>query len=634
MNDIISVSEKKWRERPHDPRHAISISQQLGLPEIIGRILASRNVLPHEAEMFLQPTLREFLPDPFHLKDMEKAARRIADEIITNRLQFAGADSERDTTKQNFQEKNSLQSPETSGSSQKPEVCRGSNIKSTISIFGDYDVDGATSSALLVRYFRAFGIEPLVHIPDRIKEGYGPNTAALLSLKERGANIVITVDCGTLAFEPLAKAKEAGLDVIVIDHHKGERQMPECYALVNPNRFDETSQHTQLAACGVTFLLLVAINKVLRDLPDASCKPLTLPDLIQLLDIVALGTICDVVPLTGANRALVTQGLKVMGMRGNPGINAAMDIAKLMEAPNTYHAGFVIGPRINAGGRVGKPDLGTRLLSTEDKIEAKYIAAELDVFNAERKAIESLVQQEAMLDATTLPDSDAVIIVGREGWHPGVIGIVAGRLKEHFGKPVAVISLKDGTGKASARSITGIDLGAAVIEANNAGILLGGGGHTMAAGFSIHEDYIPKLRDFLNERLAEQVLHISREKILHIDGIISLQGINADLVRLIEKAGPFGAGNHSVRLLLQKVKTVRADIIGDGHVRAILVDAGIGNSTSLKSMAFRSADTPVGQALLGSRGKVLHIAGQAKINSWQGRETVDFFIDDVAYNNE
>ena len=650
MNGITSVSGKKWCERPHNPHHALSISQQLGLPEIMGRILSSRNIQPHEAEMFLHPTLREFLPDPFHLKDMEKAARRIAEEILTNNKHSRGHAEESFTT-----------TPRSEGISVSEGGVSPLQQTNTIAIFGDYDVDGATSSALLVRYFRALGIEPLVHIPDRIKEGYGPNTAALLALKEKGAKLVITVDCGTLAFEPLAEAKKAGLDVIVIDHHKGDVQMPECYALVNPNRVDETSPHTQLAACGVTFLLLVAINKILRELQSkniaetarerggvlhddpageskqsldgGSVPPInpTLPDLLQFLDIVALGTICDVVPLTGVNRALVTQGLKIMGKRNNPGINAAMDIAGLMEAPSTYHAGFIIGPRINAGGRVGKPDLGTRLLSTEDVFEAKSIATELDVFNAERKAIEALVQEEAMQDAANLPESDAVIVIGRSGWHPGVIGIVAGRIKEHFGKPTAVIALKDGIGKASARSITGIDLGAAVIAAHQSGVLLGGGGHAMAAGFSINEESIPALRTFFNERLATQVQMLAHEKMLHIDGIVSVPGINIDLVRFIEKAGPFGSGNHSVRLMLQKVKTVRADIIGDGHVRAILVEAGPVNSTSLKSMAFRSASTPVGQTLLNSRGKILHIAGQAKINIWQGRESVDFFVDDVAF---
>lgn len=619
MIDILSVSGRKFIERPHNEQDALAIAQQLGVPEIIGKILAGRNITPHQAEGFLQPTLREFLPDPFHLRDMEKAARRIAEEAMSNESQVVS----RASTRVHGGVFHDAPAGEIARS-----VIGGSVPHSTIAIFGDYDVDGATSSALLVRYFRELGIEPLVHIPDRIKEGYGPNTPALLALKERGAKVIITVDCGTLAFEPLAEAKKAGLDVIVVDHHKGDVQMPECYALVNPNRMDETSPHTQLAACGVTFLLMVAINKILKE--QFSVK--NAPDLLKFLDIVALGTICDVVPLTGVNRALVAQGLKIMGKRSNTGIAACMDVARLMEAPGTYHAGFIVGPRINAGGRVGKPDLGVRLLSTDDPLEAAAIARELDQFNAERKAIESLVLQEAMQDAEALPASDAVILVGREGWHPGVIGIVAGRLKEHLHKPVAVIAFENGTGKASARSISGIDLGAAVIAAHQSGILLGGGGHAMAAGFSIDRDSVQALREFFNARLAEKVLELAREKVLHIDGLVSLQGITTDLARQIEKAGPFGSGNYPVRLLLSNVRVVRTDIVGDGHVRAILVDGGTGaSSASLKTMAFRSAETPIGQALLSARGKQLHIAGQAKINVWQGRESVDFLVDDVAF---
>ena len=578
--DIISVSGKVWRARPHESREALAISQQQGVHELMGRILASRHVTAQDAEAFLKPTLRALLPDPFLLKDMDKAASRIAKAI-------AG--------------------------------------KETIAVFGDYDVDGATSSALLIRYFRALRMAPLVHIPDRMKEGYGPNTPALLSLKERGASLVITVDCGTMAFEPLKAAKEAGLDVIVVDHHKGDVDMPQAFAIVNPNRFDETSTHTQLAACGVTFLVLVAVNKLLREAGQTG------PDLLPLLDLVALGTICDVVPLTGANRALVSQGLKILRQRVNAGISAAQDTAKLNEAPGTYHAGFIIGPRINAGGRVGKSDLGVRLLTTDDALEAQAIAQELNHFNGERKAIESVVLEEAMQDALAVPESDAVIMVARKGWHAGVIGIVASRLKDHFHKPTAVIALNDGIGKASARSVTGIDLGAAVVAATHAGHLLAGGGHAMAAGFTIAEPKLEALRGFFNQQFTPMMAKLSRERILHIDGIISLRGLNAELVHLIEEAGPFGAGNPSVRLQLAPAKVVNATIVGENHIRVILTDAGAGaSSQGLKAMAFRSVGTPLGDILLNTKGRALHIAGQARLNNWQGRETVDFFIDDAA----
>jgi single-stranded-DNA-specific exonuclease len=585
--DIISVSGQRWVLRPYDVRNALAISQQLGISELMGRVIAGRNVAIHQAESFLKPTLRELLPDPFHLKDMEKAARRIAEEVT--RVQKSGDND-------------------------------------TIAVFGDYDVDGATSSALLIRYFRALGIQILVHIPDRMKEGYGPNIPALLSLGERGAKIIITVDCGTMASEPLKAAKEAGLDVIVVDHHKSDTVLPEAFAIVNPNRSDEASPHKQLAACGVTFLLMVAINKILKE------SGIQVPNLLSFLDIVALGTICDVVPLTGVNRALVTQGLKVMRSRGNTGIAAAMDTAKLAEAPGTYHAGFIIGPRINAGGRVGKSDLGVRLLATDDPNEAKMIAEELNHFNNERKAIESLVLEEAMEDAARLPSSDAVIIVAREGWHPGVIGIVAGRLKEHFNKPTAVIALADGIGKASARSITGIDLGLEIIAACQHGHLLGGGGHAMAAGFSIEQAKITSLRDFLNKRLGRNMAALGKERIIMIDSIISLKGCSTELVQLMEQAGPFGAGNPGIRLMLSNIKVIRADIAGENHVRVICCEAGAdASSGSLKAMAFRSSATPLGEALLNAKGRAMHIIGQARINNWQGRETVDFFIDDVAF---
>jgi single-stranded-DNA-specific exonuclease len=578
--DIISVSGNRWRMRQHDARHALAISQQLGVHELLGRILASRNITPEQAEAFLKPTLRALLPDPFLLKDMDKAANRIAESIRN---------------------------------------------KETVAVFGDYDVDGATSSALLIRYFRALGMQALVHIPDRMKEGYGPNAPALLSLKERGATLVITVDCGTMAFEPLKVAKDAGLDVIVVDHHKGDVQMPEAFAIVNPNRFDEASPHTQLAACGVTFLVMVAVNKLLRESGTA------VPDLLPFLDLVALGTICDVVPLTGANRALVSQGLKILRQRANAGISAAQDSAKLNEAPGTYHAGFIIGPRINAGGRVGKSDLGVRLLTTDDVLEAQAIAAELNHFNGERKAIETIVQEEAMQDALALPESDAMIMVARKGWHAGVIGIVASRLKDHFHKPTAVIALGEGIGKASARSISGIDLGAAVVAASHAGLLLGGGGHAMAAGFTVSEDKLDSLRKFFNEYLTPLMTKLPRERLLHIDGVVSVQGLNAELVHMMEEAGPFGAGNPSVRLQLAPVKVVNATVVGENHIRVILTDAGAVSSQGFKAMAFRSLGTPLGDALLNTKGRPLHIAGQARLNNWQGREMVDFFIDDAAF---
>lgn len=575
----LSILGQRWCEREANPRDVMTLHQQVDVPEIIARILAARGVHPQDAASFLNPTLRTHLPDPFHLKDMDKAAKRIASAIIA---------------------------------------------KETIGVFGDYDVDGATSSSLLMNYFRALGLEPLVHIPDRMKEGYGPNAPALLGLQARGAKLVITVDCGQMAFEPLKAAAEAGLDVIVADHHKGDVLMPQAYAVVNPNRFDETSQHKQLAAVGVVFLLLVAVNKTLRDAGRE------VPDLMQWLDIVALGTICDVVPLTGANRALVTQGLKVMRNRQNIGINAAMDVARLAEAPDTYHAGFVIGPRINAGGRVGKADLGVKLLTATDAIEARGIAEELNRFNDERKAIESLVLEEALQQAHALPAESPFILVAKEGWHPGVIGVVAGRLKEAFHKPTAVIALKDGLGKASARSVTGVDLGNAVVAAVHAGLLVGGGGHAMAAGFTVGEEKLIALQQFIAERITPEFSKLPRDRVLWIDASIAQPGVTIELVKRIALLGPFGASHPQVRVKVDKVRPVNTSIIGAGHVRTILVDAALGSTSSgIKAMAFRSSETPLGQLLLHGRTRSMSVAGTMRINSWQGRESVDFFIDDI-----
>jgi single-stranded-DNA-specific exonuclease len=576
--DALSVLGQRWRMRAEEDASAARLARQLGIPDILHQILAGRGIAPHQARA-LAPTLREYLPDPLHLKDMEKAARRLA-----RALGDAGE---------------------------------------KIAVFGDYDVDGATSAALLLRYCRALGNTPLVHIPDRIKEGYGPNLPALLALQARGATLCVTVDCGTMSHQALGEAAKAGIDIIVADHHQSELRLPECHALVNPNRYDETSPHRQMAACGVVFLLLVATNKYLRE----AGRPV--PDLLQWLDLVALGTICDVMTLDGVNRALVAQGLKLMRQRRNPGICAVLESARLTQAPDAYHAGFVIGPRINAGGRVGKADLGVRLLTTDDPLEAKALAAELELHNAERKAIEAQVLEEAMEEAARLPASDAVLVVAREGWHPGVIGIVAGRLKEHWRKPVAVVALDNGLGKASARSVDKIDLGAAIVSAVQEGILKGGGGHAMAAGFTVAAEAVQALRDFLNLRLSNQIAALPRERTLWIDGAVALGGLTIELARLIEQAGPFGAGNPQARLMLRGIRILHPMIVGTDHLRVILVDASASNARGLKAMAFRSVGTKLGETLLASGRNTLHVAGQLRIGYWQGQEKVEFFIDDA-----
>lgn len=575
---LTSLTGREWIFRTADERQVMTMMQQHNLPEILARILTARGVTLEETPLFLNPSLKASLPDPSHFLDMDHAAERIASAIISGER---------------------------------------------IAIFGDYDVDGATSSALLMRFFRALGADPLVHIPDRQKEGYGPNTPALLSLKERGAAVIITVDCGTLSFEPLEAAHQAGLDVIVIDHHIGEAKKPKAYAIVNPNRLDETSPHRQLAAVGVAFMLVVAVNRKLRE--NRFFKIRAEPDLKQWLDLVALGTICDVVPLTGVNRALVGQGLKIMAGRGNLGMRTVLDLVKVDEKPSVYHCGFVIGPRINAGGRVGRSDLGVRLLSTEDEAEALQLARELDQHNAERKSIEALVLEEAMKMAEVSDPAASFMLLASKGWHQGVIGIVAGRIKDRFHKPTAIVAMENGIGKASARSVPGVDIGAAVIAARDAGLLLAGGGHAMAAGFTVEENKLAALAAFFVERAKGHDTTATRH--LKLDGMTSISGTTPEIVAEIERLGPFGQGNPSIRLVIQNVINLKPEPVGDSHIKTLFIDHL--SNTRLSGIAFRVAGTKLGDALLSTRGKKIDVAGQLRLQEWNGKQTVSLLIDDL-----
>jgi single-stranded-DNA-specific exonuclease len=577
----LSLTGRPWILREADERQVLTMMQKHALPDVLARILVARGIALDDVDDFLNPSLKNLMPDPSHLLDMDVAAQRVASAIMSGER---------------------------------------------MAIFGDYDVDGATSSALLMRFFRSLGSDPLVYIPDRMKEGYGPNSAALLSLKDKGAALVITVDCGTLSFEPLEVAHNAGLDVIVIDHHQGEARKPKALAIVNPNRLDESSEHRHLAAVGVAFLLAVAVNRLLREQGWYQGKKE--PDLRQWLDIVALGTVCDVVPLVGVNRAFVAQGLKIMSGRGNTGMNAVFDRTGIDEKPSTYHAGFVLGPRINAGGRVGKSDLGVRLLTAEDPHLAAKLAEELENYNAERKAIESAVLEEAMQQAERQAEDSPIIIACGQGWHPGVIGIVAGRLKERFFKPVAVIGIDNGVGKASARSVSGFDFGSSVIAACDNGLLVAGGGHAMAAGFTVEEDKIPALRAFLAQRVQAQVKDGAVQKRLFLDCRLSVSGATAELVAQMERLGPFGQANPNIRVVVQNVVPMNASVVGQDHVRMILVDR-LSNSR-LSAIAFRAMNGPLGDLLLTTKGKALDVAGQLRLQEWNGRQTLSLQVDDVA----
>jgi len=571
-----STTGRRWLAREHDERVALALSQRFGLPDIIARSLNGRGIGLEEAGAFLDPKLRDLLPDPTKFKDMEVAAAR-----------FTAA------------------------------VSSGENI----AVFGDYDVDGATSSALLLRFARCLGVDLRLYVPDRMKEGYGPNSLAMRQLAAEGIKLVICVDCGTTANEPLLAAREAGLDVIVLDHHASELALPSAAAIVNPNRLDEPGDYGYLAAVGVTYLFVIAANRALREAKYYQGER-SEPDLLQWLDLVALGTICDVVKLSGLNRALVAQGLKIAGQRRNLGLTALAQVAGA-RAMDAYAAGFLIGPRVNAGGRVGEAALGAKLLSTEDPSIATSLAQHLHVLNNERREIEARVLAEA--EQLTLAEDLPMAFVASPNWHPGVIGIVASRLKDKFRHPAIVIALEGEIGKGSGRSIGNIDLGALIIAARQAGILINGGGHKMAAGFTVARGKIDALRDFLADRIGKQILAEPLVPTLTLDGLISGSVLTPKFVRQIEQLGPFGTGNSEPRFALADCKIVRADIVGEKHVSVVFMQAG----QRVRGIAFRAMESALGQALL-TRQDRIHLAGHLRIDEWQGEERVQLHISDAA----
>ncbi|MBI5163799.1 MAG: single-stranded-DNA-specific exonuclease RecJ [Magnetospirillum sp.] len=576
-----SLGGRRWQRHDGDERLALTLSQRLGLPEVVGRVLANRGIGLDAAELFLAPTLKALLPDPFHLKDMDVAAGRLV-AAVTN--------GER------------------------------------IGVFGDYDVDGATSSAVLKTFLEAVGAEVRVVIPDRIAEGYGPNAPALLRLHAEGCRVVVTVDCGTSAFAPLEAAAAAGLEVIVVDHHEAEARLPPALAVVNPNRLDEDSPHGHLAAVGVVFLLVVAVNRGLKQAGwFGGSRPA--PDPMRWLDLVALGTVCDVVPLKGVNRALVAQGLKVMAGRGNVGLAALADVSGVRERPEAYHLGYVMGPRVNAGGRVGEAELGMRLLSCDDADRALAMAQRLDGYNKDRQEIEAAVLMEAIEQVESRPDDGLpLLIASGDGWHPGVIGIVAGRLKERYNRPACVVAFEGEVGKGSGRSVSGLDLGAAVIGARQEGILSAGGGHAMAAGFTVSRPRLPDFAAFVAARLQAQLAG-ELVPVMELDGAVDCGGCTVALIETLKMLGPFGSGNPEPRFAVTAARIVRVDVVGSGHVRCQLVGAG---GQRLKAIAFRAADSELGHALLSSQGQSFHFAGTLKADTWQGATSVQLFIDDAA----
>ena len=553
--------------------------------DLVDQLLLARGVARDDLARHRRPTLRDFMPDPSLFRDMDKAAARLADALE-----------------------------------------RGE----AVTIFGDYDVDGATSAALLIRLLRQLGMEAQAYIPDRLMEGYGPSGEALVRIAEGGARLIVTVDCGAQAFEALAMARAAGVDVIVVDHHKCASRLPDSFAIVNPNRLDESDEgaaHGHLAAVGVAFLLGAALLRTLRE--RGFFERREEPNLIELLDLVALGTVADVAQLKGLNRAFVTQGLKVMAGRRNIGLAALADAARLHRAPECRDLGFALGPRINAGGRVGKSDLGVRLLTTEDAAEAEAIATQLDRLNEERRAIEAAVC-EAAEALTGAQGNRAVAIVAASGWHPGVIGIVAGRLKEKLHRPAIVIALgEDGVGKGSGRSISGVDLGAAVLAALDSGLLIAGGGHAMAAGLTVAAGGIDALADFLDERLAADVARSSDDRALLLDASVAPRGVCAAYCDALEAGGPYGAGWPGPRVAVGPVGIVKADVVGSGHLRVI---AAGDDGRRVKAIAFRMADSPLGEALLAAPPhRRLWLAGRIKRDDYHGGDAAELHLDDAAW---
>ncbi|GMM94245.1 single-stranded-DNA-specific exonuclease RecJ [Qipengyuania sp. MTN3-11] len=578
-----SLSGKRWRWRGGNM--ALGGGATLD-HDIVTQLLLARGIAPDDLARQREPTLRAFLPDPSEFNDMDAAADRIAQAILSGE---------------------------------------------TITIYGDYDVDGATSSALLIRLLRMLGHDAGHYIPDRLLEGYGPSGEALVRLGEEGSSLVVTVDCGAMAHEALQKAHDAGVDVIVVDHHKCAADLPRTVALVNPNRLDENDTaagHGHLAAVGVAFLLAIALVRTLRERGFFADR--AEPDLLSLLDLVALGTVADVAALHGLNRAFVAQGLKVMSRRANIGMAALIDASRLKRAPVCSDLGFALGPRINAGGRVGQSTLGVRLLTTEDPEEARGIAAQLSQLNDERRAIEAEVQEAAEAQIAA-QHNRAVVVCAGMGWHPGVIGIVAGRIKEKTGRPAIVIALDpdSGEGKGSGRSIAGVDLGAAIIAAREAGLLAAGGGHAMAAGLTVAADGVASLAHWLDERLGEKVALASAQQETILDLAVAPGGLAPDLVQAMEAGGPYGVGWPGPRIAVGPVRLIKCDVVGSDHLR--LMAAGE-DGRSIKGIAFRAAESEMGQQLLHAvPGRRVWLAGRAKIDDWGNVPRAELHLEDAAW---
>ena len=580
----LSVSRKHWILKKFDQSDVSSFKENFFLDEITSKLLSIRNIKKEDIKSFLNPSIKNFLPNPKILNDMEKSSKRTAEAI---------------------------------------------RKKEKIGIFGDYDVDGASATALLGNFFSSINLPYEIYIPDRKKEGYGPSIHAFEKLIEKGVKLIFTVDCGTLSFDAINFANTNNINVIVLDHHQSEVNLPNAHSIINPNRIDDKSNLKYLCAAGVTFMFLVELNKNLRLSNWFDNNKINEPNLLEYLDLVAMGTICDVVPLVGLNRAIVTQGLKILKTKKNLGLKTLIDICHIESHPNVYHIGYVLGPRINAGGRVGKSSHGAKLLLNNNPKDAFKIANELDQFNKERQYLEKDALNK-ILESFKEDFSDPVIVISRENLHEGVIGIVASRIKEKFNKPVVIISINKDIGKASARSILGFDIGSAIIAAAQEKILMKGGGHKMAGGFTIKVDNIEKFKNFIiNQFKKINNMNLTKERILYLDGIIASTAINLEFYKKINALAPFGSGNPEPKFVIEDLKPVNSKIIQHKHIKSVLVGQ---DGSAIKSIAFNALENEIGAYLLKKDNKVFNIAGKLSLNEWKGQSNVEFIIDDISVN--
>ncbi len=580
---IVSVSNKNWIIKKYDLDYASFIKDNFLLDEITSKLLSIRKIKKEDIQSFLNPSIKHYLPNPEILNDMVKSAKRVVEAI---------------------------------------------KKKEKIAIFGDYDVDGASATALLGNFFNSINVQYEIHIPDRKKEGFGPSMLAFQKFVDKKIKLIFTVDCGTLAFKTIEFAKKNKIDVIVLDHHQSEINLPSAYSIINPNRIDDNSKLNYLCAAGVAFIFLVSLNKELRSEKWFKNNNLIEPNLINYLDLVTLGTICDVVPLIGLNRAIVHQGLKILKTKKNLGLKTLINLCGIQNHPNIYHVGYMIGPRINAGGRVGKSSHGVNLLLGKNPKEVFKIATELEQYNKERQLLEKDVLEKTLKNINT-SFSEPIIIISEKNLHEGVIGIVAARIKDKFNKPVIVISIEDDIGKASARSIVGFDIGSAIIAAAQEKILIKGGGHKMAAGFSIKVENIEKFKKFIFKKFENPNINLPIKRILYFDSIISPTAINIDFYKKINLLAPFGSGNPEPKFVIENVKSVNNKIIKDKHIKSVLLGQ---EGSIIKTIAFNSVESEIGAYLLKKNKKTFNIIGKLSLNEWRGESNVEFIIDDISVN--